>query len=134
MFSCESISLADEGVASLVGQGVIAKRSSKTGTFSWGPNNKLAIHCATGMAVDLLTATEENWWNYIVRRTGPYQSNIRIASEARKRGWKWTPYGFGPAAPARLTKSQAEPKSSPSSDSLTLTLNHGRGNEPILPF
>jgi hypothetical protein len=42
-----------------------------------------ALH-RDGIPVDLFTATEDNWWNYVVCRTGPYASNIRIAQEARK--------------------------------------------------
>ena len=53
-------------------------------------------------------ATEDNWWNYVVCRTGPSASNIRIAQEARKRGWKWTPYGAGFRRPGTTHKVASE--------------------------
>ena len=108
MFSCESISLAEETVGVLLETGILQKRSSKAGTFSWGPNNKLAVHCASGIPVDLFTASEENWWNYVVCRTGPRASNIRIATEASKRGWKWNPYGSGFSRPGETHKVTSE--------------------------
>jgi DNA polymerase/3'-5' exonuclease PolX len=45
--------------------------------------------------VDLFTATRENFFNYLVCRTGGEESNIRVASAAIARGWKWNPYGNG---------------------------------------
>jgi hypothetical protein len=56
IFSCESISLAEEAVAQLLAAGTIQKRGLREGTFSWGPKNKLAVHCATVVPVDLFTA------------------------------------------------------------------------------
>jgi DNA polymerase/3'-5' exonuclease PolX len=95
MFAVEIVSLADEVIAALLASGTIHKRVSRAGAASWGPSNKLAVHTATGIPVDLFTATEDNWSNYVVCRTGPSHSNIRIAAEAKKRGWQWKPYGNG---------------------------------------
>lgn len=89
------VDLAAERIEQLVRDGVLAKRPSKTGSFSWGELNKLAVHVASGIPVDLFTATEKNWWNYLVCRTGPASSNTRIAAEALRRGWHWHPYGSG---------------------------------------
>lgn len=36
-----------------------------------------------------------SWWNYLVCRTGPADSNTRICMAAQNRGWKWNPYGSG---------------------------------------
>jgi DNA polymerase/3'-5' exonuclease PolX len=52
-------------------------------------------HVASGIPVDLFAATEENWFNYLVCRTGPAELNQRIAGEAKRIGWKWHPYGLG---------------------------------------
>lgn len=87
--------LADLAISGLLENGAICKRSSQKGTFAWGGKNKLAVHKATGIPVDLFTATEQNWWNYLVCRTGPADSNTRIAIAAQQRGWKWNPYGSG---------------------------------------
>lgn len=46
----------------------------------WGEKNKLAVHVRTGIPVDFFAATEANWWNYLVCRTGGEQNNIAIAS------------------------------------------------------
>jgi hypothetical protein len=55
----------------------LQKRASEKGTFSWGPKNKLALHRA-GIPVDLFSATEDNWWNYVVCR--PDHTRITFAS------------------------------------------------------
>ena len=89
------ISKADLIIERLLAAKIIAKRPSKFGQFSWGKENKLAIHSASGIPVDFFTATEANWYNYLVCRTGPADLNIRIASEAKKRGYRWNPYGVG---------------------------------------
>jgi DNA polymerase/3'-5' exonuclease PolX len=52
-------------------------------------------HVASGIPADLFAATRENWWNYLVCRTGPADSNMRICMGAQARGWKWNPYGAG---------------------------------------
>ncbi|MGN6643580.1 MAG: hypothetical protein ACTHKU_11340, partial [Verrucomicrobiota bacterium] len=55
----------------------------------------LMRHKETGLPVDLFAATPENWFNYLVCRTGPADSNTRICMAAQARGWKWNPYGVG---------------------------------------
>jgi DNA polymerase/3'-5' exonuclease PolX len=75
--------------------GVITKRLSKIGNESWGPENKLAIHTKSGMPVDFFLVPERNWWNALVVRTGPKNSNKSIAAEALRRGWQWHAYGDG---------------------------------------
>lgn len=95
MFTDRMEDLAAERIGELVRDGVLFKRPSKTGSFSWGEKNKLAVHSRTGIPVDLFAATEANWWNYLVCRTGPAESNMRVAMAAQERGWKWNPYGAG---------------------------------------
>lgn len=95
MFTDRMEDLAAERIGELVRDGVLFKRPSKTGSFSWGEKNRLAVHTRSGIPVDLFAATEENWWNYLVCRTGPAESNMRIARAAKERGWKWNPYGVG---------------------------------------
>lgn len=79
----------------LVGGGVLAKRENVKGCEMWGEKNKLAVHVASGIPVDLFAATEENWWNYVVCRTGGAESNVAICNAAIRKGWKWNPYGEG---------------------------------------
>lgn len=89
------VDLAAAEIERLLRAGILGVRVSDKGAKSWGPQNKLAVHTASGIPVDLFAATEENWWNYLVCRTGPAESNIRICEAARKKGWKWNPYGSG---------------------------------------
>jgi hypothetical protein len=89
------VNLAERVIAQLLEARLIAPRPNVNGVHSWGPENKLAIHVPSGMRVDLFTATPENFWNYLVCRTGGERNNIEIASAANRKGWKWNPYGSG---------------------------------------
>ena len=95
LFTEQRINLADEAISVLERDGILERRRNAKGSEVFGPKNKLMRHVETGIPVDLFAATDENWFNYLVCRTGPAESNIRIASEARRRGWKWNPYGRG---------------------------------------
>ena len=94
MFSTAQVSLADEAIDGMLATGLLSKRPNRNGGFAWGEKNKLALH-RSGMPVDLFTASAENWWNYLVCRTGPAESNARIATAALAKGWQWHPYGSG---------------------------------------
>jgi len=89
------VSLADLKFDALINGGVLVKRPNKNGATAWGEKNKLAIHAASGIPVDLFTATRENWFNYLVCRTGGAETNKRIAMAAQPRGWKWEPKSAG---------------------------------------
>lgn len=75
--------------------GTIKPRPNINGSIAWGAKNKLAVHCASGIPVDLFLTTAEAWFNYLVCRTGGAENNVRIASAAKKKGWMWHPYGSG---------------------------------------
>lgn len=94
LISTQSVSLADEEISRMLDDGTLTKRQSKTGGTAWGDKNKLAVH-RSGMPVDLFRTVPESWWNYLVCRTGPADSNTRIATEAQRRGYRWNPYGIG---------------------------------------
>lgn len=79
----------------LLERGVLAKRLNARGSETWGEKNKLAVHIATGIPIDFFATTVSCWWNYLVCRTGPSASNIRIAEEAKKLGFTWRPYQGG---------------------------------------
>lgn len=89
------INLADRCLDLLIKDGILAKRKNVNGSEIWGEQNKFAIHVQTGLPVDLFSTTQERWFNYLVCRIGPAESNTRIASEAKRKGWKWNPYGVG---------------------------------------
>ncbi len=87
--------LAEPEIGRLVRDGVLARRPLKNGATAFGPRNKLLVHAASGIPVDLFSTEYLCWWNYLVCRTGGAESNIRIATAARRQGMKWTPYGPG---------------------------------------
>lgn len=85
----------DSILISLLHVGILKKRLTMMGSETWGLKNKLAIHVKSGIPVDFFAAAEENWFNYLVCRTGGAQNNVEIASAAQRKGWKWHPYGAG---------------------------------------
>jgi DNA polymerase/3'-5' exonuclease PolX len=89
----------DVALGKMLKRGVIEQRLSRRGSPAWGLQNKLATHVASGIPVDLFYARPESWWNLLVARTGPLQSNIRICQAAIEGGWKWNPYGDGFSRP-----------------------------------
>src|SRR5262245_58243872 len=91
-----TVSAADLVLGRLLEQGRLRRRLKVDGKLSaWGPANKFAHHTGTGMPVDFFAATEQNWWHYLVCRTGPAELNTRIATRALEKGWKWHPYSVG---------------------------------------
>lgn len=111
LFDFKTINLVDAVLDRLLASGVLAKRPNTLGSDIWGPKNKLALHCATGIPVDLFQATEANWFNYLVCRTGSAETNTRIAAAAQAKGWKWHPYDPGftdEEGNWRLVRSEAE--------------------------
>jgi DNA polymerase/3'-5' exonuclease PolX len=91
----EPTNLAEAAILDLERRGILSRRENASGGYNFGPQNKLMRHCETGLPVDLFTANRENWFNYLVCRTGSAESNLRVATAAKERGWKWNPYGSG---------------------------------------
>jgi DNA polymerase/3'-5' exonuclease PolX len=95
MFRTVDLNLADGVISLLEKRGVLAKRENKIGGFTFGPLNKLMLHCESQVPVDLFAATALNWYNYLVCRTGSAANNTRIAQKAQELGLKWHPYNHG---------------------------------------
>lgn len=95
LFAMGQVNQADKVLDQLLAAGVIVKRRNAKGQVMWGDKNKLAVHRASGIPVDLFSTSSDCWVNYRVCRTGPAESNTRIAMAAQERGWKWNPYGPG---------------------------------------
>lgn len=95
MFRRIDLNLADQTILAMERAGILARRKNSKGSEMFGAKNKLMVHVETGIPVDLFTATEENWFNYLTCRTGPSESNIRICETAIKQGKKWHPYDVG---------------------------------------
>lgn len=90
-----AVDLAEAVIGDWLRRGVLRKRVDEAGRTTWGPSNKLAVHAASGIPVDLFAASAANWWSLVVCRTGSAASNTRICLAAEQRGWKWNPYGAG---------------------------------------
>jgi len=73
----------------------LIQRLNLLGRKTWGERIRLAAETHTGIPVDFFEATIHNWFNYLVCRTGPAESNMAIAKAARERGWQWAPYSPG---------------------------------------
>lgn len=91
----EQVNLADQAIARLEAEGILDRRTNVNGSTMFGPKNKLMRHVASGIPVDLFTASSANWWNYLVCRTGSKETNVRIATAAQAKGLEWHPYGVG---------------------------------------
>lgn len=87
--------LADEAIARLESAHYLARRSNVKGAQTFGPKNKLMLHCATGIPVDLFATTLANWWVSLVIRTGSKDMNIWLASSAQRLGRSLLAYGSG---------------------------------------
>lgn len=95
LFDTLEVNKTDMHIDSMVKGKVLSPRHNVLLRTTWGKQNKLAVHCETGIPVDLFSTTKENWWNYLVCRTGSEATNIKIAEAARRKGWVWNPYsGF----------------------------------------
>jgi DNA polymerase/3'-5' exonuclease PolX len=83
----------DPIIAQLITSGVLAKRLKSNGTTTFGQWNKLLLHTATGLPVDLFATSPVGWWNNLVARTGGKAMNVEIASAAIRQGMHWEMYG-----------------------------------------
>lgn len=95
LFDMRQVNQVDLVLDQFLRAGILAKRQNALGSEVWGQKNKLARHAATGIPVDLFAASETNWFNYLVCRTGSAENNVRLAASAKSRGWQWNPYGAG---------------------------------------
>ena len=73
----------------------LSKRRNSTGSEMWGEKNKLAVHTNSGIPVDFFFTTEAHWFMTLFIRTGPKMLNIKVATLAKKKGWRLEAYGAG---------------------------------------
>lgn len=85
----------DQAIKELIANGILDYRLNTRGSRVYGPKNKLLIHKATGIPVDIFSTTSENWWVALVVRTGSKESNIAIAKAAHKYNLHLLAYGAG---------------------------------------
>jgi len=94
-FEVTPVSLADGLINAWLDSGLIAKRPSKTGVFSWGDKNKLAVHVESKIPIDFFSTTQANWWNSLVCRTGGKDNNLLVTNTALAKGYSFEAYGSG---------------------------------------
>lgn len=94
------VNVVDATLDEMLRRKALIQRLNVEGRKTWGGRIKLAAHAETGIPIDFFEATNANWFNYLVCRTGPKESNIQICKAARERGLEWHPYspGFRTAA------------------------------------
>lgn len=95
LFGTKQVSLADERIEQALTNGVIVKRPSKIGIFTWGDKNKLAVHVASGIPVDFFSTSLEAWWVSLVVRTGSAETNLSLTTAAQRQGKSLIAYGEG---------------------------------------
>lgn len=93
-FSLHATDTTDDVIRRMLDDGTLTKRKSIRGTTAFGDLNKLCVH-KSGIPFDLFATTEESWFNYLVCRTGPAAQNKAIATLAKRKGYRWNPYGEG---------------------------------------
>jgi CheY-like chemotaxis protein len=99
MFATGKVDVVNEAIKSLMERGILKLREGETGHTSYGPKNKLMTHVPSGIPVDFFATVESSWFNYLVCRTGSKENNLRIATAAQDKGWRWNPYGCGFSGP-----------------------------------
>ncbi|HEY4285373.1 MAG TPA: hypothetical protein VGM62_20120 [Chthoniobacterales bacterium] len=87
--------LADIEIGRLESNGTLERRKNVKGNETFGERIKLMRHIESGIPIDFFACAPESWFNYLVCRTGGAESNTRIASLAKARGYKWKPYTPG---------------------------------------
>lgn len=63
---------ANHAIAKLIGNGTLVK---DTTVKRWGTKYKRAIHCASGIVVEMFRAQSDNWGYILALRTGPAAFN-----------------------------------------------------------
>lgn len=95
LFDSKQVDLAEDSIAHLLANKVIEKRPSKIGVFTWGKQNKLAVHVASGIPLDLFCEPDnQDWFRSLVIRTGPKELNIELMATAQKNGVIAHAYGI----------------------------------------
>ena len=74
---------------------VLSRRKNVNGSEMFGEKNKLMVHVASGIPVDLFSTTVENWFVTLVVRTGSKETNLRLTNGAIARGGSLNAYGCG---------------------------------------
>lgn len=86
---------AERLIARWIAERRLTLRRGKDGSVACGEKNKLLLHPASGIPVDIFAETtgeETAWWSLLVCRTGGAETNIRLAQGAQRALRRWDPY------------------------------------------
>lgn len=95
LFDKRLVNVTSEVVEKLLADGTLQKRPNVNGSFTWGEQNKLAIHTESGIPVDLFGTKMANWWVSLVIRTGSKETNLALTMGAQRQGARLNAYGSG---------------------------------------
>lgn len=96
LFDTKMVDATEQLLESWLTAKAITRRLNVNGhVSSWGPENKHAVHLASGIPVDLFATTVENWWVSLVIRTGSKETNLKLTTGAQRIGRKLNAYGKG---------------------------------------
>lgn len=87
--------LADRTIARLENIGFLRRRKNIHGNENFGEKNKLMVHVASGIPVDLFSTSLQNWWVSLVVRTGSLETNLKLTNGAIARRGTLNAYGCG---------------------------------------
>lgn len=95
-FTTEPIDLAHEAICTMLTNGVIAKRPSAIGVFTFGSLNKHCVDAETGISVDFFCEPNPlDWWRSLAARTGPKETSVALMTNAKLSGRTAHAYGIG---------------------------------------
>jgi len=83
----DDVDTIGQEVTELMLQGVLGFRP--TGRRAYGPKKKFMVHVPSGIGVDIFTTDAQCWAVALVMKTGGDTTNKRIASAARRKGWRF---------------------------------------------
>ena len=82
----------DMRVQSLIGIKVLSFRLNSKGSRVYGKLNKLLVHCASKIPLDVFSVPEDAWAIGLLIRTGSKSFNIKLCMQAKKLGFHIKPY------------------------------------------
>ncbi len=113
MFTVTMANQAETLIAGWLDSGLLRKRPNVRGHFTWGLQNKLGLHTASRITMDLFSTSADCWWNSLVCRTGGKANNLLFTTTAQRLGWTFEAYGSGFKQLAWTAKTRTVPTSWP---------------------
>jgi len=83
----------DQQLQQLIAQHVLDYRLNALGSRTYGPQNKLLLHVASGIPLDIFSTTPLFYGMSLVVRTGPKEFNIALMQRFQRLGMRGHAYG-----------------------------------------